>query len=264
MKPKPKHLGTAYGEQFKDKSIVDAYHLRPPYPEELFPFLVGLAPGAASVVLDVGCGLGDLARLLTHYVDRVDAVDFSEEMIAQGRQLPQGEAANLNWILGPVETVPLSGPYDLITAGQSLHWMEWQVVLPRFARLLVAGAYLVIVGRVFEEEPWQEELQKLIAQFSTNQEFEPYNLVQELESRHLFLKQGEKVIEPQIISQTVTELIEAIHSSNGFSRDRMTPENAAAFDTTVRDLITSYNETDEVQTAVATRVIWGFPLPLAE
>lgn len=88
--------------------------------------------------------------------------------------------------------------------------------------------------------------------------------MQELESRRLFIKQGEKIIEPQIISQTVTDLIEAIHSSNGFSRDSMTPENAAAFDTAVRDLITLYIETEEVQTAVATRVIWGFPLPLAE
>lgn len=264
MKPKPKHLGTIYGEQFKDKSIVDAYHLRPPYPEELFPFLVGLVPGAARTVLDVGCGLGNLARPLTRYVDRVDAVDFSEEMIVQGRQLPQGEAANLNWICGPVETVPLSGPYHLITAGQSLHWMEWQVVLPRFARLLGAGAYLVIVGRVFEDEPWQEELHKLIAHFSTNQEFEPYNLVQELESRRLFQKQGEKTIGPQIFSQTVAHLIEAIHSSNGFSRDRMTAENAAAFDTAVRELLASYGVTEIVQTAVATRVVWGLPLPLAE
>ena len=35
-RPRPEHLGRAYAERFRDQSVVDAYHFRPPYPEETF------------------------------------------------------------------------------------------------------------------------------------------------------------------------------------------------------------------------------------
>ena len=42
-----------------------AYRHRPPYDEETFDVLLGLlAQDAAPVVLDAGCGTGDLARPL--------------------------------------------------------------------------------------------------------------------------------------------------------------------------------------------------------
>ena len=46
-----------------------------------------------------------------------------------------------------METAPLDPPYALVTAGESLHWMAWEVVLPRFAAALVPGGLLAIADR---------------------------------------------------------------------------------------------------------------------
>ena len=37
--PKPKHLGPDYADQFKDRSVADAYVNYPPYPAEVFEVL---------------------------------------------------------------------------------------------------------------------------------------------------------------------------------------------------------------------------------
>ncbi len=81
-------------------------------------------------MLDIGCGTGDIARLLARLVERVDAVDFSAGMIQVGQGLPGGSASNLWWIIGKVEDVQLDPPFALVAAGESLHWMDWEIVLP--------------------------------------------------------------------------------------------------------------------------------------
>jgi ubiquinone/menaquinone biosynthesis C-methylase UbiE len=136
MNPKPSHLGLKYAEQFKDLSLVEVYHYRRPYPDEAINKLVALVTDEPRTILDVGCGTGDLARRLVNQVDRVDAVDFSAPMIEKGRMLPGGDHPRLNWIYGRVEEITLQPPYALITAGESLHWMAWEIVLPRFQRIL--------------------------------------------------------------------------------------------------------------------------------
>src|SRR5688572_11670536 len=77
MQPKPAHLGEAYAAQFSDPGIVAAYHHRPPYPAPTFPMLAGLIGSPPRVVLDAGCGTGDIARGLLPFVERIDAVDRS-------------------------------------------------------------------------------------------------------------------------------------------------------------------------------------------
>jgi len=259
MKAKPKHLAPKYGAQFKDNSVATAYAYRPPYPDELFEQLLNLMPETPRRVLDVGCGTGYLARPLSQFVDAVDAVDFSANMIAQGQRLPHGDAHNLNWIYGPVEEVSLTPPYALITAGESLHWMAWDIVLPKFQNLLKPGAFLAIVGKRFSVLPWAKALGELISQFSTNQDFEPYKLVDELAQRGLFTKQGEFATAPMLYQQTVEMYIEAIHSTNGFSRERMDEDRAAAFDTAVRQLVAPYCENNHMEIQVNGHVVWGYP-----
>jgi len=94
----------------------------------------------------VGCGRGELARPLAQRVERVDAVDVSHAMIEQGKKLPSGNHPHLRWVQGRIEEVPLQPPYALVTAGASLHWMDWKMVMPRFAELLLEGAFLAEVG----------------------------------------------------------------------------------------------------------------------
>ena len=51
MKPKPKHLGRNHAETFKDESVVDVYHHRPPHHPSLFRFLAHLIPDGNSLAI---------------------------------------------------------------------------------------------------------------------------------------------------------------------------------------------------------------------
>jgi trans-aconitate methyltransferase len=127
--------------------------------------LAQLITDEPRTVLDVGAGSGDLARHLVHVVDQVDAVDFSQHMIERGKQLPHGDAPQLRWICGKIEEVPLAPPYALITAGSSIHWLEWEKAFPLFCSILTPGGSLALVYRKTLPMPWDAEVRNLRAQF---------------------------------------------------------------------------------------------------
>lgn len=257
--PKPAPLGPAYAAQFGDASVAAAYHHRPPYPREVFSLLVGLMPQGRGAALDAGCGTGDLARALAPLVERVDAVDVSAAMIERGRRLPGGDHQSLSWITSSMEEAPLRPPYGLVTAGESLHWMDWSRVLPRLARALAPGGFLAIVGRDELPSPWSSELGELIREYSTNREYRPYDLIWELESRGLFVKVGERRTAVMRFEQPVGSYIESIHSRNGFSRDRMTAEAAGEFDARASGLVRRHTRDGVVDLRIVGRVVWGSP-----
>lgn len=258
---KPDHLGPNYAAQFQDASVVDAYQYRPPYPPETFSILTDLMVDRPRRVLDLGCGRGEIARQLVLQVDQVDAIDWSSAMIRAGRQLPGGDDPRLLWICSRAEEAPLRPPYSLITAGSSLHWMNWDVLFFRLATALTARGYLAIVDLDSEPAPWDEELTSLIRSFSTNQAFRPYRLVDEPDKRGLFETAGLCKTAAVPFSQTVEEFVESIHSRNGFSRQRMTKEAALAFDNRVRELVSPYTVNEELQLMAAAVIVWGRPLP---
>jgi ubiquinone/menaquinone biosynthesis C-methylase UbiE len=260
MEPKPAHLSLTYAEQFKDRSIAEVYHYRPPYTDEVIDALIKLITDEPRTILDAGCGTGDLARRLVHQVERVDAVDFSQAMLHEGSKLPDGNHAHLHWINGRVEDANIHPPYALITAGESLHWMEWDIVLPLFRRILTPHGYLAIVERGTDPTPWTKKLQTLINQFSTNREYRPYNLVAELEQRHLFHQRGKLSTRPIQFVQSGEEYIHSIHSRNGFSRERMGRDAALAFDEEVRTLLAPFQQNGLLTLSVTSQMVWGTPL----
>jgi len=261
VKPKPKHLGPEYAAAFKDRSLVEVYHLRPPYSSEVFDILVSLITEEPRVVLDAGCGTGQVARGLIGRVERIDAVDCSEPMIAKGQSLPGGDHPTLHWICGIVEEVPLRPPYVLVTAASSLHWMDWERALPRFHDMLTPNGYLTIIHNQPETPPpWLEEVKKLTPKYSTNPEYRPVDLVEELETRSLFQKVGEKAAAPTFFRQTLEDYIESFHSTSLYSRDRMGPERASAFDREVRELMQRYCPEDAFEMRFVGKIIWGKPL----
>src|ERR1051326_5118342 len=158
MHPKPAFLSPQIASAFQEPSVVRAYQYRPMYSAAVFDILAGLVVDQPRHVLDVGCGTGFLARHLVGRVEHVDAVDVSPAMIGAGKQLPRGNHAALTWILGRVEDAPLSPPYALITAGDSLHWMDWEVVMPRFAQMLTPHGVLAILGADQLPTPWDGDL----------------------------------------------------------------------------------------------------------
>lgn len=261
MMPKPDHLGPEFATQFADSSVVAAYRHRPPYLDDVFAVLVDLIEDRPRDVLDAGAGTGEIARRLAPLVDRVDAVDPSLEMIAKGRFLPGGDAPNLRWLHGTAEAVALSPPYALIVAAASLHWMDWERALPRFRELLTPRGVLAVVEDRETAPSWGAALGQLIAAFSTNRAYRPYNLIGELETRGLLRRLGRHETPVVPFRQSVDDYVESFHARNGFSRDRMTPERAAAFDRELRSLVTPFAPDGIITLHRTNEIVWGLPAP---
>jgi trans-aconitate methyltransferase len=122
--------------------VAGAYRYRPPYPAEVFEVLERIITDRPRRVLDIGAGEGALGRPLARRVDQVDAVEISAAMVATGRRRPGGDHPALRWITGAAEDAPLGGPYALVTAGASLHWMPWRPTLTRLAAAMTGHAYM--------------------------------------------------------------------------------------------------------------------------
>jgi SAM-dependent methyltransferase len=256
--PKPAGWGAAYAAVFGHDDVVAAYRLRPPYPEETIQALAALAAGGA--VLDAGCGTGELARRLAPLAERVDAVDVSAVMLAEGRTLPRGNAANLRWVHGSIEEAPLEPPYALGVAGDSIHWFDWASAMPRLREVLAGDGVLAVVHRDWlRNQRARERLRTVYARHSWNPDFQPLDPIEELERRGLFVKAGEHVSGPVPWRPTLDEIVECHFSMSGFARSRLDdPERfAREVREAVADSLTPTRERYELD--VVGTVVWGAP-----
>ncbi|WP_112263555.1 class I SAM-dependent methyltransferase [Lentzea terrae] len=102
-------------------------------------WLLRQLPSRVESALDVGCGLGDLARSIN--ADQVTAIDASARMIERASATSQ----RIEWIHGDVLTHDL-GRYDVVTAEASLHHLPLREGLTRLAGLTKPGGLLIVVG----------------------------------------------------------------------------------------------------------------------
>lgn len=260
---KPKQWSDTYASVFQDASVVLAYEHRPPYSAETFEFLAGLLPPSMPrFVLDAGCGTGYIARFLAPYVDHLDAVDISPAMITMAQSLPGGDDPRITWQVAPLETASLRDQYSLIVAAASLHWLDWEIVLPRFRAHLAPGAFLAIVEDKALPNAWDAEVGPILSHYSMNTDFSPYTMqtvITELEQRGLFQQTGSHETVPASFRQPIASWIESFHARNGFSRDRMPPNVAAACDERLRQVVTPFCPDGVVEQHLMTRIFWGIP-----
>lgn len=263
---KPSHMGAQYASQFAEQSVVAAYAHRPPIPAAVFGVLHGLIAGGlgeSRTLLDAGCGTGAVARALAPGVERVDAVDFSAAMLEAGRRLPGGDRPNIHWIHAGMEDAPLDPPYGLIVAAGSLHWMEWGIVLPRFRDALHPGGCLAIVWQTEGAQPWSGALDALRQRYSAKApgDQRPYGLLGELARRDLFRERGRHTTAPEPFAQPIASYVEALHSRDGLSRERMGADAAAAFDDGATGLLERHCHDGLVRLEITGHVAWGDPAP---
>jgi SAM-dependent methyltransferase len=235
-----------------------AYQYRPAYPAAVFDIIRRLIVGPHTV-LDAGCGTGALTRHMTAFAVRVDAVDPSAAMIEEAQRAPGGRDPRIRWIVGSAEAAPLDPPYGLVTTGQSLHWMDHEVVMPRFRKALVPGGFLVATDIEWEyPAAWREDLLAIIKRYSPiKSPVFVANLFGDLAARGLFERAGYQRTTLVPVDQTVDDFVRALQSTSSLSRVTL-QERSDAFADDVRALF-ARSELDRVRFAVAGNVIWGRP-----
>jgi SAM-dependent methyltransferase len=107
---------------------------------------LGLEVGPGDRVMDVGCGIGRLTRVLARRAAHVTAVDVSPEMLARAQELNPG-LDNVEWVLGDGVTLAgiEFGSHDAVVCHQVLeHIPSTRVQLgyvAEFARVLRPGGW---------------------------------------------------------------------------------------------------------------------------
>lgn len=114
---------------------------RPEYPVEVADWLAGQC-AATEHALDVGCGTGQLSRLLATRFDRVTATDPSESQIGNAAPHPA-----VVFKVEPAEQIAMAdGTADLVTAAQAAHWFDLNRFYHEAQRVLRPSGVLALVS----------------------------------------------------------------------------------------------------------------------
>ncbi|HEY1178272.1 MAG TPA: hypothetical protein VGF17_19125, partial [Phytomonospora sp.] len=182
-------------------------------------------------------------------------------MIAVGKERPGGSRENLRWIAGKAETAPLDGPYGLVTAGASLHWMAWPDLMPRLLDVTADGAVLAVVEHGERDLPWQAALNEVIVRHSRNPGYDPdFTVVDAITAGGHFAETGRVRTAPVVIRQDVASYVERFHSTSSLARENMPAGEAADFDREVREVVAPWVADGALDLKVVATVVWGRPL----
>ncbi|MES9511022.1 class I SAM-dependent methyltransferase [Streptomyces sp. NPDC000609] len=110
--------------------------------------LLRQVPRNCATALDVGCGTGQFARRLAHLGIEVDAIDPSEEAIAEARALSGRTTDDRNPRFQQADVTEVELPkahYDFISCLASIHHMPFDTVAA-LRDALAPGGILVILG----------------------------------------------------------------------------------------------------------------------
>ncbi|WP_449349119.1 class I SAM-dependent methyltransferase [Streptomyces shaanxiensis] len=121
------------------------------------PWIMRQLPPRFGRALDVGCGSGDLVRLLATRAREVHGIDSDGRIIGAARE---STAAGLpvTYAVADGTSYDRGGPYDVITCVAVLHHLPLAETLAHFRRQLAPGGTLVVVGCAEEDTRVQQLL----------------------------------------------------------------------------------------------------------
>ena len=208
----------------------------------------------------MGSGTGALTTGLARFAKRVDAIDPSAAMIREARGMPDGDSERIRWVLGTAESAPLDPPYGLITAGASIHWMDPDVVMPRFRASLAPGGVLAIVNTEsdYAKQEWRDEFIALIRAFSPiAHHLEFVDLVRSLEASGHFTRVGARTAAAVPYEQSLDDYMAMLASTSSLSRTTL-GGRADDFERGARAVF-ARNNIRSIRAELLAEVVWGHP-----
>ncbi|ALG09138.1 class I SAM-dependent methyltransferase [Kibdelosporangium phytohabitans] len=136
-------------------AVADYYHrYRRGYPPAAIDALVeAFGLSTDDVVVDLGCGTGQLTLPLARRVRSVVAVDPEPDMLVRARSAAGEQGvANVSWMIGSDADLPtlgtVIGDRNLggVTVGQALHWMDHEKLFRDLAPLLRSGGGVAVLA----------------------------------------------------------------------------------------------------------------------
>jgi len=120
--------------------------LRPPYPLQFFRTVAEkLNLSRQDSLIDLGTGPGLLALGFAPYVGRIVGIDPEPAMLDAARQAAERASYALELIESKAEDLPPDiGPFDVVTIGRALHWMDRDAMPALFERLVSQEGAVVI------------------------------------------------------------------------------------------------------------------------
>lgn len=121
-------------------------------------------------MLDLGCGTGEVIVPLAGYFDKAYGIDINAEMLEKARErAEEAGLTNVVWKQASAEMIEDSDlQYDLVTAGNSFHWMDREMVLRMSYNVLTDNGGMVILagGSVWNgESEWQNKTVDVIQRY---------------------------------------------------------------------------------------------------
>ncbi|TCR21258.1 class I SAM-dependent methyltransferase [Streptomyces sp. BK205] len=111
--------------------------------------------------LDIGCGAGDLVRLLATRAAQVHGIDSDSRIIDAARAATAADLP-VTYAVADGGSYDRGGPYDVITCVAVLHHLPLAAALSHFRRHLAPGGTLVVVGCA-REDTWVQHLLGLVS-----------------------------------------------------------------------------------------------------
>jgi ubiquinone/menaquinone biosynthesis C-methylase UbiE len=152
-----------YGD-FTD--VARFYRYRPSYADAVLRCLANYVGPADRdfKVADVAAGTGVIARALAQMGMSGFAIEPNEGMFAEGSR-DCADLTGFRWINAKAEQCGLAdGSVDWICVGSAVHWMDWNLALREFSRILRRNGYLSVLYNLsdFDHDPLQAAVERRV------------------------------------------------------------------------------------------------------
>lgn len=129
-----------------------------------------------DIVIDLGCGTGQLTVPIAGRVQAIAGMDPEPGMLARARQAAAEQSVtNASWVLGADIDIPALAALlgnrraGAVTIGQALHWIRYRELIPALVRLLRPGGGIAVITNGtpmwLQSSPWSRALRSFLEQW---------------------------------------------------------------------------------------------------